>query len=176
MIVLLAGFGWMLYKLSPIKDQNIAIETEAPPMQKAPTLQQDVVTDTVGSPSAETIATAPTSDQEEKKAVTKNKEHTGEKVASTDLARLSNNPAAADTTFSNSHAMPTPLSGIREDAGRADVHVFKARVVDAHNNAVPYASVTDAKNNAVIIADVTGTFSLPAPDSNVTVAVTASGF
>ena len=184
-VVLLAGAGWLVYLLAGRGQTDLAQRTE--PVQRA----KDQPTESGVADSASTIALereatpmiTATDTFEEKDGVkqenlTQNK--TTEQPHSSD-SRISNEDAAAgNRAFSKKTASPAPTlegkaAGITVSKS-ARAHLFKARVVDAEQNAVPFASVEDATQNNATVADADGAFAIAASDSSVTVSVNAPGF
>lgn len=177
MVILLAGFGWVVYQLSSNKDQNIAVQQEATPQQIQP-LKPEV---------ADSISTAPKEPVEPKIATTKKhgpakalakKAHaTNHETAGTKVETSPDEIAAGKETFSNAHAA-APASQAENNAAIRLVpeNNFKAQVVDAHNNPVPYAVVTDTQKKIITNTDAAGNFTVASLDSNVTVAINSAGY
>lgn len=55
-------------------------------------------------------------------------------------------------------------------------NVFRGRVTDAHNNALPFANITNTIDNVGTYADARGNFTLISPDSVLNVQVRSLGF
>lgn len=175
MFILLAGFGGLAYYLTDKPDRNIAIRQEAAPKQAQP----QPTADTVQKEATELIQPKNTAPEKQAPAQTHvTKTHVSKPViARTKKEALPEEKSAGDVTFSNPHAaVPLTYSKERAAARLLPQNAFKAKVVDEHNNAVPYATVTDSLHQVVVNTDAAGTFSMAAPDSNVTVSVNAVGY
>ncbi len=178
-VVLLAGAGWLVYLLAGGGQTDLAQRTE--PVQRA----KDQPTESGVADSASTIApereAAPmitATDTFEEKDSVKQENLTQNKT--TEQPHSSEDAAAGNRTFSKTTASPAPAME-RKAAGitvskSARARLFKARVVDAEQNAVPFASVEDATQNNATVADADGAFAIAAFDSSVTVSVNAPGF
>ncbi|MET0394147.1 MAG: carboxypeptidase-like regulatory domain-containing protein, partial [Chitinophagaceae bacterium] len=55
-------------------------------------------------------------------------------------------------------------------------NIFRGRVTDAHNNALPFANITNTADNIGTYSDVKGNFVLTSPDSVLNVQVRSIGF
>jgi hypothetical protein len=184
-VVLLAGFGWMVYKLygnrlsylSNNGQQDIAVQTEATPQAAEQSMQQPAA-DSITADAEETIATARVQNKSVEKPVAKAKATaTSEapKMADQEFAR--NNSVKTDTlAFSGAEAPALVSVEGYAMAKRAADHTFKARVTDTTGNPLPFATITVAGTNKSTQADAIGTFSITAPDTNLTVNVSAAGF
>lgn len=177
MVILLAGFGWMIYKLSGKTeyDYDVAVRTDAAPRSKAQPMPQQPAADSVAAGLEETAATTQMQNQDKEKAVAK-KGTTAKEAPGIINREAASNPIIADTTAFLETQEAAPLA-MKAMAKQAPAHTFKARVVDTSGNPVPFATVYDPKRNTAIqVSDDDGTVSFTAPDSTITISVNATGF
>lgn len=178
MIALLAGLGWMVYKLSGKDETDLADRTETT-QSNEPESSKTSAADSANVVLTEIPSATIISDQKEEKAIIKNKVPKRMKTFETADAVTSTIAADSAVVLHTQAAAPPALEGRvlgMEMAKRAPTVTFRARVVDANNNAVPFATVKNTKYNTATQTDVAGTFSIAAPDSTLTVAVDAVGF
>ncbi len=64
----------------------------------------------------------------------------------------------------------------KEAENYSNYNTFRGRVIDANNNAVPFANVTNIDDNVGTYADARGYFNLTSPDSILTVQVRGLGY
>jgi hypothetical protein len=99
-----------------------------------------------------------------------------ERVTATNevLARAATKKPEANSSAPQGFAvMQEKASGMMN---QQKVNYFRGRVVDANNNALPFANVTNTKSNIGTYADAKGNFTLISPDSTLDVQVRSVGF
>lgn len=64
----------------------------------------------------------------------------------------------------------------KEEDNYRNYNTFRGRVIDANNNAIPFANVTNIDDNVGTYADARGYFNLTSPDSILTVQVRGLGY
>lgn len=178
MVALLAGLGWMVYRLSGKMEHDIAVQTNAAPQPKEESLPEQPAADSVSVGLEKTAATTQMRRQDEEKEVI-NKETVVAKSKAPEMMdqELLSSTPAPDTmaVLESAAAVPMAMKS-RIAAKNTPIHTFKARVVDERDSPVPFALVTDIKRDTAIVADFVGTFSITAPDSTLTATVSAAGF
>lgn len=173
--VLLAGFGWLAYTLTNRPEQKLAVQTERPAPSKSNAAQPAAPQDSFETLQQET-STPNTADEtnnpeQKKEAVTKSR--AGNQSLATKQAAEKNSDEGAQT-FSKPHAADARLS--KAESTKQSTYTFKARVVDAHNRAVPYASVYDTTKKLLAVTDTAGRFSASGPDSALLLSINSMGY
>jgi hypothetical protein len=178
MFILLAGFGWLAFQFSNNTRQNIADQKQlAPPAARS--LPQ--AADSINTIPEESMVSRKAGDEKQVQSPVIESD-TGPRIPKQTRARTKaqtkHNPEdAAASTFSKPHtAAPQSNAESNMTASRVSENTFKAQVVDAQKNAVPFATITNQQNKAIARTDTAGRFSIAAPDSNLTVAITSAGY
>ena len=178
MLILLAGFGWLAYQFSSNKKQNIADQK-----QMAPPAAQSLpkAADSIHALPEEGMVSRKAADEKQVQSPVIESD-TKARIPKRTLVRTKaqphNNPEdAIASTFSKPHAAaPLPNAASSMATNRVAENTFKAQVVDAQNNAVPFATITNQQNKAIASTDTAGRFSIAAPDSNLKVAINSIGY
>jgi TonB family protein len=109
--------------------------------------------------------------------VAKESEHKIDSVS--DKAGLETNVIAAPMAQKKAEARTAQPVGVLNDEQtrvQSQMNNFTGRVVDASNNAIPFANIIATRNNLETYADARGYFSLTAHDSVLNVSVRSVGF
>lgn len=69
-----------------------------------------------------------------------------------------------------------PAAESRLKKAEARLNIFRGRVTDAENNALPFSNITNTSDNIGTYADANGFFNLTSPDSVLNVKVSSIGF
>ena len=88
-------------------------------------------------------------------------------------------PLAKNNAGAESLRLKQPMkekvnAAMADQSGRTNI--FRGRVTDAHNNALPFANITNTADNIGTYTDVKGNFVLTSPDSVLNVQVRSIGF
>lgn len=188
MILVIAAAGWFVYRLTGMGSKDIALHQ--PDMEKETTTAADTVTTIVPPPAEKAAATEPVTAQT---ARTKQKPDNGRSIKKTATAdqptasvpsAFRSDQAAAPVleTYADSPVDVQQQAMSRKAAAETSItlitntHVFRGRVTDSSNKAVPYAVINDRKRNIATTTDAEGHFSIATPDSTLDVAITSAGY
>lgn len=130
----------------------------APISKESAIATKDIPEVTSVVPNKPTAAPVMESDRDDKKT-----------AAETDQAYLARNKADESNV---SRALASKKSGTQPNALR----MFRGRVTDPSNNALPFANVTNTQDNVGTYTDAQGYFTLVSPDSVLNVQVKSLGF
>jgi hypothetical protein len=178
LLILLAGFGWLSTRLANKNERDLAVQEKAAPSYTQP--QDSQPESTARNASSQHGATS------------KAKKKTGTQAYSTKELQ---SPAAAPTdnatdtqrsdaglqdsqTFLNAHTAAVPMAKTENAiaARRFTAVTVNGRVVNTQQQPIPNATVSDTMHAANSSTDTAGNFTLIAPDTTVTIAVTATGY
>jgi hypothetical protein len=76
----------------------------------------------------------------------------------------------------NARRQPQSLEGLMKQENQPRHNLFRGRVTDANNNALPFANITNTADNVGTYSDVKGNFTLISPDTVLNVQVRSVGF
>lgn len=177
LFVLVAGFGWMVFKLTNNNKADIAFESNHAPFKSKPA-QPTVADSAIASGTVAKTGKEEKNESEALKTPAPGKSAVENKVAKQSQPAVNTDQVSADTTFSNIHAAAAPAARTVKDVAAAPAvnHIFKIQVVDEHNNPVPFATITSIDAKKAATADANGLYATEAPDTNMILVVNASGF
>lgn len=176
MLVLLAGLGWLVYRLTGFRQDEIAT---------IPT-QKTIKTETPVAPlSADSVATIssensvpPVAKSTPKQTLTQPVQPTLQKNQPTAFSTPAPVAPAIDSTVLAGRMAGVNITDAfkKEKSATELTYKFNGRILDSNNKPVPNAMVMNPKTNQLSFADNTGNFSLVAPDTSVNVVVNSVGY
>ena len=201
---LIAGFIWAIYKFAGINQSNIAknnIESKSAEVSPtadsitSSTLPSPAKNDTATIISDKKIETATTTTDpisERKEIVHAEEKKTTQPIVDDIASQRSlelkygeqerenitvDSQEKAVVLRNNAGATPedSRLKNSAEEQARPSV-TFRGNVVDANNNAIPYATIINNRDKTIRNTDERGNFTITAPDSTLEIAINSVGF
>lgn len=178
MVIILAGISFFIYQNIGLRNNTVAVNKE----ETTSAADSITVTSAPASNSTAPVEKPQTLPRENSiKSTTKKRTYSPTPVEQADVAVVpqQRNEVVHEVTDSITFLKPhAPVVKNEESAQRKAStanNTINGRIVDANNNAVPYANVRLQNKNAVA-ADANGNFSVSVPDTTAHVAVDAVGY
>ncbi len=153
-----------------------AKEIKTKPVKSAPAAKPHGVTEEPGQPA---VSDAPATYRFEEE-LAKNEEATSRDTANvtTVASRQQQMESKQRAIVRGQAAKSATAPGAESRLKKAEIksNIFRGRVTDAENNALPFSNITNTSDNIGTYADANGFFNLTSPDSVLNVKVSSIGF
>jgi len=179
--LLLAGAGWVVYQFSLPKENDVALNKtelkETDTVQSAtPSLTTDNLDNTISNKEKESNPITSGEKRPVKKNIKDQPSQNSILQKKEDVRDLNQDVASVQNQTASS-TIARRSSDIRLSAANLDsATVFKGRIVNSEDQAIPYATINIPDTRKNVLTDAQGNFSIATPDSTLKASVNAVGY